>query len=141
MSYFLFSYLAACANENTCEAGTMLIEGECQPYNKPNPNAVDPRVEEALESCPWNPPVQFDSSENLECGYNEWGIVQCPWTVDFYADATFKWTFSEEVEYGQYYCNGRFITGLIQENVEFFGSYNPSEREFMWDSILYQRMD
>ena len=141
MSYFLSMIMLGCANENGCEAGLMMIDGVCQAYYKSNPNAVDPRVEAALESCPWVPPVQFNSSEDLECGYNEWGIVQCPWTLDFYGDATFKWTFSEEVEYGSFYCNGRFITGIIQENVEFFGSYNPSDRDMMWDSILYMRMD
>lgn len=141
MSSLFFLLHLACANENACEAGTMRIDGVCQPYVKSTPNAIDPRVEDALETCPWTASVQFDSSEKLECGYNEWGIIQCPWTLDFYSDATFKWTFSEEVEYGHFYCNGRFVTGMLPDSVEFFGAYDPSNREMVWDSILYHRTD
>ncbi len=78
----------------------------------------------------------FQSVEELECGIKPGGVVLCNWTIDFDADGTFIWMFSDVGAGGNYTCED----GVLDvQGVGVDYNYDPMTQILTWDGVEYMR--
>ncbi len=64
----------------------------------------------AVDLCVDLPGSRWSSVEELECGRAPGGVALCHWQVQFGADGTFDWRYSDVAEVGEWACTAGVLT-------------------------------
>ncbi len=78
---------------------------------------------------------EFESIEALECGISPDGIVPCNWNLQFGADGSFDWMYSDVGEAGTYACEDGELTVTSQPSYDV--TYDSTTGVLEWDGVEY----
>lgn len=88
------------------------------------------------EACDDIVGTTFQSVEQQECGLGKDGPILCNWTLDFGADGSFLWMYSDIGEGSNYTCIGGVIMLEGLETPDH--SYDPGTGILDWDGLDYE---
>lgn len=74
------------------------------------PDTSDTSDTGGTDPCADLPGSRWSSVDELECGRAPGGVALCHWQIQFGADGTFNWRYSDVAEVGEWSCTGGILT-------------------------------
>lgn len=89
----------------------------------------------------------YQTVDEKECGKTPAGVSRCKWSLNFAADGTFSWRFSDISQTGQYFCHGSSIyldftlpLGGTGANQSYRVDFDAASKSILWEGVSYHRV-
>lgn len=89
----------------------------------------------------------YETKEEKECGKTATGVAMCKWKLNFLADGTFSWRFSDISQTGQYFCHDTAIyldmslpLGGTGPNQSYKVAFDAANKSIVWEGATYHRV-
>jgi hypothetical protein len=92
----------------------------------------------AADLCADLPGSAWNSVDELECGRGAGGMAMCHWRIQFGADGTFDWRYSDVAEVGEWSCVGGVIAASTWSRGPFTATLVDATH-LTWVDVAYVR--